>query len=121
MAGGLSLHALRQLNTRAVRRAAAALESGDARVLERLHAASILRDALRAAVVTALGLVLAQVARAYLVGTLSPRGLALLTVAAVGAALAAGTAGTVRLVGRGLSLRWFAAGVAGGTVVAWLR
>src|SRR5204863_463280 len=43
MAGGLSLHALRQLNTRAVRRAAAALESGDARVLERLHVASILR------------------------------------------------------------------------------
>ncbi len=77
MAGGLSLHALRQLNTRAVRRAAAGLESGDARVLD--------------------------------------------SVAAVGAALAAGTAGTLRLVGRGPSLRWFAAGVASGTVVAWLR
>jgi len=86
-----------------------------------LHAASILRDALRAAVVTALGLVLAQVARAYLGGTLPPRGVALLSVAAVGAALAAGTAGTLRLVGRGPSLRWFAAGVASGTVVAWLR
>src|SRR5256885_2301386 len=97
------------------------LEHAGVARFERLHAASILRDALRAAVVTALGLVLAQVARAYLVGTLSPRGLALLTVAAVGAALAAGTAGTLRLVGRGLSLRWFAAGVAGGTVVAWLR
>src|SRR5207249_3161167 len=31
MAGGLSLHALRQLNTRAVRRGAAALEAGDPR------------------------------------------------------------------------------------------
>ena len=40
---------------------------------------------------------------------------------AVGAALAAGVAGTLRLVGRGPSLRWFAAGVVGGTVVAWLR
>src|SRR5207249_564054 len=39
MAGGLSLHALRQLNTRAVRRAAAVLEAGDPRRLERLHAA----------------------------------------------------------------------------------
>src|SRR5207245_2905761 len=43
------------------------------------------------------------------------------TVAAVSAALAAGTAGTLRLVGRGPGLRWFAAGVVGGTVVAWLR
>jgi hypothetical protein len=39
----------------------------------------------------------------------------------VGAALAAGTAGTLRLVGRGAGLRWFAAGIVGGTVVAWLR
>ena len=121
MAGGLSLHALRQLNTRAVRRAAAALEAGDPRVLERLHAASIVRDAVRAAVVTALGLVLAQLASAYLAGTLPLREGALLSVAAVGAGLAAGTAGTLRLVGRGRSLGWFAAGVAGGTVVALLR
>src|SRR5213594_1884793 len=121
MVGGLSLHGLRQLNTRAVRRAAAALEAGDPRVLERLHAAAILRDAGRAAVVTALGLVLAQVARAYLAGAIPPHGVALLNVAAVGAALAAGTAGTLRLVGRGPGLRWFAAGMAGGAVVAWLR
>ncbi|HXL51853.1 MAG TPA: PTS sugar transporter subunit IIC [Gemmatimonadales bacterium] len=121
MVGGLSLHAVRQLNTRAVRRAAVALEAGDPRVLERLHAASILRDGLRAAVVTALGLALAQVARAYLAGTLPPHGIALLNVAAVGSALAAGAAGTLRLVGRGPSLRWFAAGVVGGTIVAFLR
>src|SRR5256884_2615194 len=93
MVGGLSLHGLRQLNTRAVRRAAAALEAGDPRVLERVHAAGILRDAVRAAVVTALGLVLAQVARAYLAGALPPHGVALLNVAAVGAALAAGAGG----------------------------
>jgi mannose/fructose/N-acetylgalactosamine-specific phosphotransferase system component IIC len=121
MAGGLSLHLLRQLNARAVRAAAAGLESGDPRVLERLHVAGILRDALRAAIVTALGLGLAQVARDYLAGSLSPRGVTLLNVAAVGAALAAGTAGTLRLVGRGPSLRWFAAGVVGGAAVAWLR
>lgn len=121
MAGGLSLHALRRLNTRAVRRATAALEAGDPRVLERLHAAGIVRDAVRAAAVTALGLVLAQVARDYLAGALPPRGVTLLNLAAVGAALAAGTAGTLRLVGRGHGLRWFAAGVAGGTFVAWLR
>jgi mannose/fructose/N-acetylgalactosamine-specific phosphotransferase system component IIC len=121
MVGGLSLDVVRRLNSRAVHRAGTALEAGDARVLERLHAASILRDAARAAVVTAVGLVLAQVARDYLAGGLPSRGVALLNVAAVGAALAAGTAGTLRLVGRGAGLRWFAAGVLGGTVIAWLR
>jgi mannose/fructose/N-acetylgalactosamine-specific phosphotransferase system component IIC len=121
MAGGMSLHVVRRLNARAVHRAGAALESGDPRVLERLHAAGILRDAARAAVVTVLGLALAQVVRNYLAGTLSPRGVTLLNVAAVGAALAAGTAGTLRLVGRGPTLRWCAAGGVGGAAVAWLR
>jgi hypothetical protein len=45
----------------------------------------------------------------------------LLDVAAVAGALAAGTAGTLRLVGRGPGLRWFAAGVVGGSALAWLR
>ena len=121
MAGGASLQVVRRLNTRAVHRAAAALETGEPRTLERLHVAGILRDAARAAVVTAVGLGLAQLARDYLVGTLSSRGVVLLNVAAVGAALAAGTAGTLRLVGRGPGLRWFAAGLVGGAAAAWLR
>jgi hypothetical protein len=75
----------------------------------------------RAALVTALGLGLAQLAHAYLAGSLPTRSVALLNVAAVGAALAAGTAGTLRLVGRGAMLRWFAAGVVGGTAVALFR
>ena len=70
---------------------------------------------------SALGLALAQIARAYVAGALPPHGVALLNVAAVGSALAAGAAGTLRLVGRGPSLRWFAAGVVGGTIVALLR
>jgi PTS system mannose-specific IIC component len=121
MAGGMSMHVVRALTTRAVRRAGAALDAGDPRVLVRLHAAAILRDAVRAALVTALGLALAQLARAYLPGAITVRSVVLLNVAAVGAALAAGTAGTLRLVGRGTPLRWFAAGVLGGAAVAWLR
>jgi PTS system mannose-specific IIC component len=121
MAGGVSLHVVRRLNARAVQRATAALEAGDTRVLVRLHGASILRDALRAALVTALGLGLALLARTYLAGTISVRGVILLDVAALGSALAAGTAGTLRLVGRGPELRWFAAGVVSGAAVAWLR
>jgi PTS system mannose-specific IID component len=56
MAGGMSLHVVRRMNARAVQRAGPALEAGDPRALEWLHATSILRDAARAALVTALGL-----------------------------------------------------------------
>ena len=97
------------------------LEAGDARVLVRLHLAGILRDATRAALVTALGLGLGQLARALVVGALTVRGVTLLDVAAVSAGIAAGAAGTLRLVGRGPGLRWFAAGVVGGAAVVWLR
>ena len=121
MAGGMSLHAVRRLNARAVRRATPALEAGDTHVLVRLHTAAIVRDAVRAALVTALGLGLALLARTYLAGTISVRGVLLLDVAAVGGALAAGTAGTLRLVGRGPDLRWFVAGVVSGAAVVWLR
>ena len=121
MAGGMSLHAVRRLNARAVRRATPALEAGDAHVLVRLHTAAIVRDAVRAALVTALGLGLALLARTCLAGTISVRGVLLLDVAAVGGALAAGTAGTLRLVGRGPDLRWFVAGVVSGAAVVWLR
>jgi len=64
---------------------------------------------------------LALLARTYLAGTISVRGVILLDVAAVGSALAVGTVGTLRLVGRGPDLRWFAAGVVSGVAVAWLR
>jgi PTS system mannose-specific IIC component len=119
--GGVSLHLLRRVNSRVVHAAAATLESGDPEALVRLHVGALLRDGLRAAVVTAIGLGLAWLARPLLGGALSFRDATLLAVAAVAAALAAGAAGTLRLVGRGPNLVWFAAGLGGGLVVAWLR
>jgi hypothetical protein len=65
---------------------------------------------------------LAWLARPLLGGALTERGALLLAVATIGAAIAAGAAGTLRLVGRGRNLMWFAAGLGGGLVmVAWLR
>jgi mannose/fructose/N-acetylgalactosamine-specific phosphotransferase system component IIC len=119
--GGVSIHLLRRVNSRVLSRAAPVLEAGDPDALVRLHAVAVLRDAARAAVVTAVGLGLAWAARPLLGGILTIRGVTLLAVAAVGAALAAGAAGTLRLVGRGANLAWFAAGLGGGAVVAWLR
>src|SRR5438552_4051117 len=97
------------------------LEAGDVRLLVRLHVTAIARDALRAAVVTAAGLALAHVVRLYFGGALPLRGVTLLGVAAVAGAIATATAGTLRVVGRGANLRWFAAGLAGGAVLVGLR
>jgi len=119
--GGVSISALRRLNTRAVQRESAALEAGDSSVLVRIHVTSIARDAGRAALVTGVGLLLAAGVRAYLVGTLTVQGAMLLAAAATGAAIAAGASGTLRLVGRGPNLGWFAAGLLGGAAGVWLK
>ncbi|HTI05417.1 MAG TPA: PTS sugar transporter subunit IIC [Gemmatimonadales bacterium] len=120
--GGITINLLRRVNSWVVHAAGPTLESGDPSVLVRLHVRALLRDAARAAVVTGIGLVLAWLARPLLGGALTVRGALLLAVAAVGSALAAGAAGTLRLVGRGSNLAWFAAGLCGGiAVAAWLR
>jgi mannose PTS system EIIC component len=121
MVGGISMHLLRRLNARAVHAAQGPLEAGDTRVLVRLHAMGILRDATRAGLVTALGLGLAQLAGVFFAGHLTLRGATLLAVAAVAVALAAGAVGTLRVLGGGPHLRWLVAGALGGTVLAWLR
>lgn len=122
LVGGISMHLLRRINSRVVHAASAALESGDPRALVRLHVGGLLRDFVRAALVTALGLALAWTVPPHITGVLTPRGATLLAVAGVAAALAAGAAGTLRLVGRGPNIAWFAAGLGGGVVVAtWLR
>jgi PTS system mannose-specific IIC component len=119
--GGVSIHVTRRLTARAVRRSVEPLEAGDVGVLVRIHYQAIARDAVRAALVTSAGLVLAIGARSILVMTISPRGAGLLGVAALAAGLAAGSSGTYRLVGRGPALRWFALGLCGGAVVTWIR
>lgn len=121
LVGGLTINELRRVNSRIVHAAAATLESGDPRALVRLHVGGLLRDGVRAALVSALGLFLAWLARPLLAGPLSARDAILLAAAAVAAALAAGAAGTLRLVGKGPNLGWFAAGLGGGLLVAvWL-
>jgi mannose/fructose/N-acetylgalactosamine-specific phosphotransferase system component IIC len=120
MLGGISLQVLRRLNTRAVAAATPALELGDARVLVRTHLTAGARDLVRAALVAAVGLTLAAVAREVIAPALSHRGERLLSVAATSGALAAGAAGTLRLVGRGTGLRWLALGLGGGILAAWM-
>jgi len=117
--GGEALHWLRTFNARAVRAASAALESGDVRVLARVHLGGLVRDASRACIVTATGLAVAWIATVIVV-TLPPRAIQLAGIVAVAAALGAAATGVMRLVGRGPNLKWLAAGLVGGAVIAWI-
>ncbi len=121
MVGGASLGFVRRRNTDAVRAAGARLETGDPRVLWRLHRAGLARDAARALAVTALGLGAAGAARAVMGGVLATTAGVLVAAMVAGAALAAAASGTLRLVGRGPDLRWLAAGITLGTVLVWIR
>jgi len=121
MVGGMAIHAMRRRTARAIQRSAPALEAGDTEALIRVHVGGIVRDGARAALVTASGLALAWAARIVLPGALTPRGAGVLAAAATGAGIAAGTAGALRLVGYGPNLRWFAVGLTGGAIAAWLR
>jgi mannose/fructose/N-acetylgalactosamine-specific phosphotransferase system component IIC len=121
LVGGVSIHAGRRITTAAVRKWSDALERGEVKTLIRLHGQAVFRDAVRAMLVTAFGLTLAFGVRSVLAISVAPRGAGFLGVAAVAAAVAAGANGAYRLVGRGAALIWFAAGLSGGAVVAWLR
>jgi PTS system mannose-specific IIC component len=114
--GDLSIYAVRRANSADVKRCRGALDAGDMNTITGLHFRGLLRDAVRALAVTAVGLLLAHGVRRW-----SPVGLeeaVLVSVVTIGVALAtAGTAG-LRLSRGGRGIGWLAAGVAAGTL--WL-
>jgi mannose/fructose/N-acetylgalactosamine-specific phosphotransferase system component IIC len=120
LAGGVSLHWLHTTNGRAVHAATAALEAGDPRALARVHAGGLLRDIARAYVMTAAGLVVATLVTRLGTTSLPAPVLIATSVAAGGVALATGTTGLLRLVGRGPNLKWLAAGAVAGIALVWL-
>lgn len=117
--GGWSLQYVRRRNARAIQRRAAALAAGESGAIRRLQYGGLMRDAARGALLTALGLAAAW---ALARGVRLDREIAVgLTLVAVGTALAAAAGGAVRSAGRGPRLRWLAAGVGVGTLLAVLR
>lgn len=117
---GSTLHWLRTANARAVRRASAQLESGDVRALARIHVTGLARDVARAGLVTVTGLSAGWLLWRAGAAQLPARVFVLTSALGGGAALAAGVAGLLRIVGRGAGFRWFAAGLAGGVVALWI-
>ncbi|MBI4421698.1 MAG: PTS sugar transporter subunit IIC [Gemmatimonadetes bacterium] len=115
-AGEYTIQLLRRWNSAVVRRYEAGFARGDPRAIRAAHLGGLARDAGRAALLTAVGLGLAGVARSW--PPLGPEDAGLLHAALIGAGLAAAASGTVRAAGRGRGARWFAAGLAGGGMVA---
>ena len=117
--GGWSLQAVRRWNALSIQHRAAALAAGESRAIRRLQYAGLFRDAGRGALLTALGLVGAWALGRWAV--LDRETAVGLTLVAIGAALSAVAGGAVRSAGRGARLRWLAAGVIAGTLLAALR
>lgn len=111
--GGVSMQFVRRRNSADVAAHATTIDRGDRRVVAAVQYRGVARDAARAFLVTAVGL---GVAAATRLPSLTFGSAVLMTVAAVGAALAAAVAGTMQLSGRGLDLRWFVLGLVAGTV-----
>lgn len=117
--GGGTLQLVRRLNAVAIQHRAAALAAGESSAIRRLQYGGLLRDAARGAALTALGLAAAW---ALTRGLRLDRATALgLTLVNIGCALAAVVNGAVRSAGRGARLRWLAAGVGAGLLLAVLR
>ena len=116
--GGWAMRRLRRANARAMQRKEAAIETGDPRVIDRLHWGGMWRDVGRSAAVTVAGLALASVV------WLAPLGGSAvyhwLTGGAVAGGVAAAIGGALRSAGRTRRAAWFTAGLAGGTLLAVL-
>jgi PTS system mannose-specific IIC component len=116
--GGWTLGRLRHRIGRAVQRSAPGLEAGDARTIERLQLGSIMLDASRGLLLTAVALILASLTERYV--TLDPGTAALLSVIAIGSGIAAVIGGALRSAGRGARLRWLVGGAMLGLLLVWL-
>ena len=117
--GGWSLLAVRRWNARAIQRRAAALAAGESRAIRMLQYGGLFRDAARGALLTSAGLLVAWAVARWV--TLDRQTAVGLTLIAIGSGLSAAAAGAVRSAGRGARLKWLAAGVGAGALLAVLR
>ena len=118
-AGEYTILELRRRNSQVVRNRTVELATGDPRVIRAVHLQGVLRDSVRALLLTAAGLLLAGLARGW--PPLSPRAGSLLDAVVIGAGMSTAVAGTLRTAGPSIGLKWFAVGIAAGLALLVLR
>ncbi len=116
--GGWSLQFVRRWNARAIQHRAAALAAGESGAIRLLQYGSLSRDALRGAVLTAVGLAVASII--VLKVPLDRRTAVGLSLVAIGGAVSAAVSGAVRSAGRAARLRWLVGGAGVGILLAVL-
>ena len=116
--GGWSLQFVRRWNARAIQHHAAALSAGESSAIRRLQYGGLLRDALRGAALTAIGLGVAWVIERNL--PIDRRTAVGLSLVAVGGAISAAIHGAIRNAGHGPRLRWLIGGAGVGLLLAAL-
>jgi PTS system mannose-specific IIC component len=112
--GEVSMSAVRKFNSSDVRSRREKLDRGNVGTITRVHLRGLLRDAIRAVALAAVGLLLAQVVRLW-----SPVDLetaVLLSIVAIGIALATAVHVAVRLSGGARGIGWLATGIVAGTL-----
>jgi PTS system mannose-specific IIC component len=114
--GEWAIQVVRRRNSADVRRNRPALDAGDPACLRRLQLRGLLREAVRAALVTAAGLVMAAAVRRWL--PLGVGASVLMGAVGLGVAAAVAAGGALRLSGQGQARAWFLAGLAAG--VLWV-
>jgi PTS system mannose-specific IIC component len=107
-AGEWAIQVVRRRNSADVQRSRPGLEAGDIACLRRVQFRGLGREALRAAVLTVAGLVLAEVARRWL--PLDVGAAILVGAVGLGVAGAVAASGALRLGGRGRGRAWLLAG-----------
>ena len=111
--GEVGIQFVRQRNSIDVRRHRAGLDAGDVGVIYRVHLRGIARDATRALLLTAVGLVFALAARAIPMANL--RTTVVLAAVAIGIGWGTAVAGGLRIAtDKRAGLAWFAMGIAVG-------
>lgn len=114
--GGWSMQVVRRWNARAIQQRSAALAAGESSAIRRLQYAGLLRDALRGAALTAVGLAVASLVELHV--PVDRRTAVGLSLVAIGGALAAAVSGAARNAGQGARLRWLLGGAALGLLLA---
>lgn len=116
--GGWSLQFVRRWNARAIQHRTAALAAGESSAIRLLQYGSLMRDGLRGASLTALGLAVAVLIQVKM--PLDRRTAVGLSLVAIGGALSAAINGAIRSAGRGARLRWLIGGAGVGILLAVL-
>ena len=116
--GGWSMQVVRRWNARAIQQRSAALAAGEGSAIRLLQYGGLLRDALRGAALTAVGLAVASLVELHV--SLDRRTAVGLSLVAIGGALSAAVSGAARSAGRGARLRWLLGGAGVGLLLAVL-